>query len=588
LSEGWRTIASLLSREFGVEVLPSQEGWGAGYDPGHLPLLERWALGEVEEIPQEVKRPRGVVFDIREFSGKEEGFVAASVGHEIVYLLETPFPNWRHGQREVLRAGYPPASFSLLLAVLESLRATEILLSTHPSRRRWLEEKMDALLPPRVIHYPHQRFVRSLVDLWLGRGKGTGLRESIGEYLEEKDPAKAYDVLMGEIWSRYRPLVDRSRELNRIDLLLEEAGRRSRENVHRGRIMTDLLRKLPPRVQEILYRNRSASDMEESERREILRALSSVPGWMREYLEQMSFLDITERDLRLIRNLLPRTLEVDIEHRGFLTFLFKSWEGSVAGGRRRGDVSGADYGEILKSVLPHVEYFRKRFSALLPVEEERWGGSYTVGRRLDHRRLSREVPTGRGRLYRRREVPVQQKLAFELLIDLSSSMKRNNRIGNALRALVLVCEVLHSLGMPFSVKVFNDRVFTVKEFGEDYRSVRPRLTSLTERVGGGTDLSGAVLSALEDLTLYTRKANLKGVIVLFTDGAPTRGLKGEELRKLIRETKRRIPLVGVGTGTSQVREFFEGTAVSVDSISQLPAAFALVLENRLRRILRNR
>ena len=588
MAERWRVIASLLSEEFGLEVQPSHEGWGAGYDPRHLSLLESWALGEVEEVPEEVKRPKGVVFDIRELSGREEGFAVAFVGHEIAYLLKTPFPNWRHGQREVLRAGYPPASFTLLLAVLESLRAAEILSASHPSRRRWLGEKMDASLPPREIRYPHQSFVRSLINLWL-KGR-EGLPGSVREYLREEDPMSAYDVLMEEIWSRYRPLVDRSRELNRIDLLLDEAGGGSRRNVHRGRIMTDLLRKLPSPVQEILHRHRSASDMSESERSRVLRALSAVPPWMREYLEQMSFLDLTERDLSLLRSLLPRTLEVDVEHRGFITFLFRSWEGRGSGARTRGKDSlpAVSYREILRNVLPHVEHFRRRFSAFLPAEEERWGGSYPVGKRLDHRKLSREVPTGRGKFYKRREVPIRQKLAFELLIDLSSSMRRDGRIGNALRALVLVCEVLHSLDMPFSVKVFNDRVFTVKDFDENYRSVRSRIVSLTGKVGGGTDLSAAILSASESLTLYTKKANLKGVIVLFTDGAPTRGLKGEELKKLIRETKRRIPLVGVGVGSSQVREFFEGTAVSVSSVSRLPSAFAFVLENRLRRIFRNR
>jgi len=83
----WKVIARLLSREFETEVKPSREGWGAGYDPAHLPLLEAWALGEVEDIPAEVKRPAGVLFNQREFLREEDGFVLAFVRHEIAYLL---------------------------------------------------------------------------------------------------------------------------------------------------------------------------------------------------------------------------------------------------------------------------------------------------------------------------------------------------------------------------------------------------------------------------------------------------------------------------------------------------------------------
>jgi len=48
-----------LEEEFDIEVQPSYEGWGAGYDPKFLPLLEIWAKGEVEEVPQGVRIPRG-------------------------------------------------------------------------------------------------------------------------------------------------------------------------------------------------------------------------------------------------------------------------------------------------------------------------------------------------------------------------------------------------------------------------------------------------------------------------------------------------------------------------------------------------
>jgi nitric oxide reductase activation protein len=56
----------------------------------------------------------------------------------------------------------------------------------------------------------------------------------------------------------------------------------------------------------------------------------------------------------------------------------------------------------------------------------------------------------------RREVPQEKKFAFKLLIDLSSSMKKENKAINALKALLLFCETLDALNMPFSISAFSD------------------------------------------------------------------------------------------------------------------------------------
>ncbi|MDQ7081900.1 MAG: hypothetical protein Q9N34_02060 [Aquificota bacterium] len=50
---------------------------------------------------------------------------------------------------------------------------------------------------------------------------------------------------------------------------------------------------------------------------------------MKDYVRQMSYLDMLEKDVAFLQNFLPKTLEVDIEHRGFLQHsirLQKGWE----------------------------------------------------------------------------------------------------------------------------------------------------------------------------------------------------------------------------------------------------------------------
>ncbi len=605
MRDRWRAVASLLSREFALEVHPSHI-WGAGYDPGHTTLLESWARGELEDLPEEMRRPKGVLFDPKDLFGEGESFAVSAVRHEICYLLWTHFPVWYSGQREVLRAGYPPTAFVLLLSVLESLRVDEQLVGLHPSSADSLRERYRRILSSLRAEYPHQRAALSLIRRWLGeeRPQESLPEKLLQEYLRERDPQRSYDILMEDIWARFRVLVDRSVELNRIDLLLEEAKGGRRKGGGGGRIMTDLLRRLPQRVQRSLaeHKERSAVDLPQGLRKEVLRALSSLPDWMRGYMDQMSFMDMVERDLGLLRSFLPRCLGVDVEHRELLSFVFREWKGAgvVGGGRAvktsvdRGYVREfglteeefRTYRVVLRDVLPHVDHLRRMFSALLPEEEERWSGGYPRGRRMDLRRLSRELSTGGGRVYMRRDQPVRRELAFGLLVDLSSSMRKREKLESAIRALVLVCEALDRLGMPFSVGFFNDRVETLKGFQDDYRSLRAALLRLGEFARGGTDLGKAVAEGVESIELFTRRMGIRGVLVLFTDSVPTRGLKGSDLRDLVRRSKQRVAVVCVGvcSAAEKVREYFEDTAVSAEDLQELPRTLSSVLENQLRRL----
>ncbi len=620
MKERWRALASLISEEFGIEVQPSYEGWGSGWDPKHLPLMEAWARGEVDHIPAEVRKPKGIVFSVVDLMRKNEEVSLSVLRHEAGYLLNTYFPHWRTGQREVFRAGYVPTSFLVLFAVLESLKADAKVVSEVPSAREGFKRMYRELLGEVQASYLHHRVALSLVYKWIGDEVPFGPEETkyadsldrfVHEYLREEDPQTSYDILMEDLWPRFRTLVDTARDINYVDLLIDEARGRRREDAHRGRIMTDVLSKLPERIRDLVYsfKNSKAESMEIETRKEILKVLGNLPDWMRDYMKQMSYLDMLDRDLKFLRHFLPRTLEVDIEHRGFLTFIFKAWEEDRALSSLRSmtkkeeNLSERDrkfmkehglkeeefrrYRAMMRTVLPYVDYFRRRFDSLLPQEEERWGGAYIRGKRLNFRKIPTEVPIRRGKIYARKEVPERKNLAFELLLDVSASMRKEDKITNAIRSLILFSEVLDRLGMPFSVKVFNESVYEIKGFEEDYRTVKARIMEVASRIGGGTDLGKAVSVGLESLELFTKKTGMRGIMILFTDGEPTRGIKGEDLKSYILQVKQRFPVVGVGVGeaTRMVKEYFDRTGISVQDISKLPSAFSFVIENQLKRLI---
>ncbi|GEM_PF-550514 len=622
MKERWKAIARILEEEYDLEVQPSYEGWGAGYDPKYLPALEMWAKGEVEDVPPGVRKPRGISFNIVDFMRKNEDYIVNSIRHEISFLLNTEFPHWRIGQREVFRAGYVPSSFVVLMAVLESIRADERIIKEMPSSIGPLRRRMKEVLSKAKAPYPHHRLALSIAYRWMGEQDPyedetakywQQIEKPFYEYLGATDPQTLYDILMEDIWTHFRPLVDTSRDLNYIDLLLDEAGERRKREAHRGRIMTDVLRKLPPDIQQSIreFKEMNSWELPEELRRSVLKALGSLQDWMKDYIRQMSWLDTLEKDLAFLSSFLPKTLEVDVEHRGFVSFIFKGWEETAGASSaltikesiEDEELSQMDrqfkkehgltereferYRVMMRSVLPYVEHFKRKFDSFLPQEEECWGGCHPRGKRLNFRKIPTEVPIKRGRIFSRREVPEKKDLAFELLIDISSSMKKQEKITNAIRSLLLVSEVLEKMEMPFSIKVFSENVYLLKDYSEDYLSVKSRIMELPSSAGGGTDLGKAISIGTESLEVFTKSTHRKGIIVLFTDGEPTKGLKGNDLKLYISQMKKKVPIVGVGVGkaTPMVREYFDRTGISVDDISKLPSAFSFIIENQLKRLI---
>ncbi len=611
MKERWKIIERLLSEEYHIEVQASYEGWGAGYDPKFLPLTEMWAKGEMEEVPEPVKRPYGVVFYLQELSGKPEEEAIDTIRHEIEYLFSTDLYLWRLGQREFYKFGFTPTSFLVLYSVLESIKTDEGLIKKHPNSQNAIKKRYKAILKDLKTYYPHHLFALSFLENWLGEGQyQKEAQRFLQEYLTSKCK-DAYDLIMEDLFGKYMAQIEKAQEINFIDLLLEEARGKVRKDAHKGRIMTDLLKKLPEHLQELIRQNKekSAVDIPEVERREILKSLRAVPDWMKDYLRQMSYIDMIERDVGFIRHFLPKTLEVDIEHRGFLSFILKGWQeqstsSSESGfGKSTREKTQEDklyekayglgkedfmaYRRRLSEILPHVEALKRKLVKLMPQEEENWSGKHFFGRRIDNKSLSVEAPLGRGRIYMRRQQPIRKELSFKLLIDISSSMKREDKMGNAIKALILFSEVIESLRMPFSIDVFSDRVFRLKEFSEDYRSVKWKIVELFHMLGGGTNLEKALLYSYEDVQSFCLKRGIKGCIVVFSDGEPTRGLRGQELKNLIRQIKARIPIIGIGVGIERnySEYYFEGSAIRIKNLSDLPKAFTRIIENQARRLL---
>ena len=616
MKEKWKAIASLLEGEYDILVQGSYEGWGAGYDPKVLPLVEMWARGEVQDIPSNIKRPVGVVFGIPDLVRKSEEYIINAIRHEISYLLSADLPLWKMGQREFFRFGYQPTAFLVLYTVLESIRADERILEHHLNSAYTLRRRYEEVLANLKNTYPYHEFALGFLRLWLSkpeeidtsvRRQVLSLEDFFKEYIKA-DSQRAYLLLMEDAFGKYRACIEDSLEFNYIDMLIEEALGKTKQG-HKGRIMTDILKKLPEEYQHLMSSFKSSRQVPEELRKDILKRLKNLPDWMKDYIKQMSYMSLLERDLEFISYFLPKTLQTEVEHRGFVSFVIKGWEetSSEGSGLSQKDAKSSEespidrkyrrehglnqeefrrYQLLMRGIMPFVESMKRKFKRLMPEEEEGWLWGYTHGRRVDYRKMHIEIPTKRGRIYQRRVIPEKKQLAFKLLLDVSSSMKREDKIENAIKSLLLFSQVLSEMKMPFSIDAFAERIFSIKSFEEDYMSAKARILELNKMLGGGTNIEKALLVSGEDLQIFCRKQGIKGVMLVFSDGEPTRGLKGEALKDLIRELKARFPIVGIGVGETKnfVEEYFDKTGIKIRDVSMLPSAFMLVMENQFRRL----
>ncbi|MCS7083455.1 MAG: VWA domain-containing protein [Aquificaceae bacterium] len=573
-------LANLLRGEYDLEVEISQEGWGAGYDPLSISLTEMWARGELKDVPNVAKVPTGVVINAPEV-GKEEAKALAICRHQIELLLGTDLYLWRQGQREFFKFGYNPSSFVALFSALEYLRAIQKLSQSHPESHEILIKHLEQTLKNIKVIYPHHEFVASILQ---NKTHGTFLRKDIESSLENylnSSPEEAFELIFENFLSPYLKKLDESMELSQV-LLLQKQAKEELSSARSGRIMTDLLKRLPKELQQALETEKEIS---QELKLKILKSIKTAPEWMRDYLKQMTQIEILEEDVKFFAPFLPKMLETEIEHRGFLAFIIKSWQAQSAKGQRGGAKSASTYLETMRPIRHYVDSLRKKLLSIMPEDEELFGGRFYLGKRLDYHSLSFEIPIKRGKIYQKRVKPSPARMAFRLLLDISSSMKKEDKLKTALRASLLFCEVLESLKMNFAFDVFNEEVLSLKEFEDNYERVLSKILRLASLPSGATNLEKAVRYSHENLRTFCLKTSQRGLLVVFSDGEPTRGAKSEELKSIIQDLKAIMPIVAFGVGKGPVEFYFEKTGINLKTINELPLAFGRLIENQIRRLL---
>ncbi|MFH2013762.1 MAG: VWA domain-containing protein [Patescibacteria group bacterium] len=253
------------------------------------------------------------------------------------------------------------------------------------------------------------------------------------------------------------------------------------------------------------------------------------------------------------------------------------------------------YGEYFSSVKKHINILVERLDEVFPSQEEaEWGSGHRRGKRIDVRKIAREIPTERGRFFKKKEVPEIKEAAFSLLVDVSGSMRGEN-IKEALRAAVLMAEAFSKKGVPFEILAFHAKLFELKKFDEDYfgkkkMKLMDLLNEVSRNGSEDNDDGFAVEWAARRLQKRFLENDANGALIVFSDGEPDpiqehRGPEWE-LHDIVDKWSKKIPLIGVGIGSGMektIKEYYGRNGLPVPDVSKLPRELLNILKKQLAR-----
>ena len=212
-------------------------------------------------------------------------------------------------------------------------------------------------------------------------------------------------------------------------------------------------------------------------------------------------------------------------------------------------------------------------SHLSPRRKNRVTDGHRSGYRinLDRAMMFESDPSLYDTLWQRRsKVLTKRSVCFSILLDLSGSMSENEKIVNALKALILISEALTHLEIPFTINGFNIERKEIKNFHETIHqrmiNAIGELEEITEENFANYD--GKFLRIVVDEILH--RPEYDKFIIVISDGEPVGeyGDGGEELQEAIEyiQSSYNAPILiglGIGEGTDHVSNYYTNSHANI-------------------------
>jgi hypothetical protein len=256
---------------------------------------------------------------------------------------------------------------------------------------------------------------------------------------------------------------------------------------------------------------------------------------------------------------------------------------------------------MMEAILPELQPFIRSLrnhakSVIRENSVNKWGGSFTEGRKISDSHLYRVATEEEPRIFQRKTVVGARSYCIGIASDQSSSMDQDDRIILAGSASVIALEALDGLVETACVGFFTqnqlifrgkgkhvhsmmstvDKIHHYKRIDEPVKYVRPLFGSLFE-ADGSTPMGAGIWTVLQDVK--NSKADVRAII-LVSDGKPTDAPEYAfaEARRL------KIPIDALAIG--KALPFHETNCRHVQEVSdaaQIVPGFVSILRRIVRR-----
>ncbi|MCX6800097.1 MAG: VWA domain-containing protein, partial [Candidatus Falkowbacteria bacterium] len=243
------------------------------------------------------------------------------------------------------------------------------------------------------------------------------------------------------------------------------------------------------------------------------------------------------------------------------------------------------YEEYRREVLLIIDKLENDLREIFVVRRtNKWKSGFKIGKKIDIKKRIQEKAKGvlviESRAWQKRELPKEKDYAISILVDLSGSMRKNNKSIEAFKAIIILAEVLNRLGIKVEILGFNDELYEYQKFGEEIsKQSREHMGGMLKEVEDSccnacgnehneTDLGWATKIASERLSRQTEENKF---LITITDGKLESSSEhpkadydlNEIIKDIVSEQKSRLIGLGIGQGTEQVSEYYPNSVANI-------------------------
>lgn len=619
LKDRLRFVAKLMAKNFDLRVIPG-DGWAAGLSQRFQEERRKHPDKSLEEFDPALLTPEVMMYPQKDLLERSEDYIWGVFRHELGHVKHSDYQSLLEAQDGAKKEGYSPMDLFMIYDAWEDGRSNNMEGQTSKAARHRLgsylkEDIAEALLldfekKPLPIQYGALCWAKGAGSFIEGfnfeelkaRIKDEKVlkafektKEALDEYLGERKGRKAFtDVLWQKGWPVFKELIDK---------YIEDEAKKNHDQKQPSESKS--WDELSPEEKE-QYINEAREKLTEEER-EFVKRLQPKSIQMKEREDgtiEITVQGVTPEDIKQAeqeeQKFEEQKKKIEQEAGKYKEAAVKEVKESLEKLKERETGLTEEEREKYNKYYAEIKRYQKLFvdelNDILPKIEEGWISGQRRGGRISRNELAREIAIKRGAFMKSKvEAFEPSPFMLSILIDMSTSMKKNDKIIETLKASILLSEVLSDpelkAKIPFEIHGFKDDPVELKNIDEEYAGKNKlKLLNLLHIGGSDYNVDSVCLDKVAtEFEKTLQKLNAKGILIVESDGLPYKTNHSRdttELPQVIAKHKGRIPIIGVGIGpgTEHVKDFYGENSVVETDVRKFIFSFLKAIKRQIEKL----